>query len=173
MSVFVSVCPFPNHLGAIACYSRSHSGHRVAHALRSGADGRLPRALRGPIHGARERAGLSADAVGATEAGPACVSAWRGGRAVEFARTRRGEVCLHPFLSWPYASQTSCQDLADWLGIGPAGLFNFKPSVRPVPLECHIQVRSRWQAACLTGCRLCRVGVAAEGRNLRALPAGV
>ncbi|GFR39798.1 hypothetical protein Agub_g284, partial [Astrephomene gubernaculifera] len=29
--------------------------------------------------------------------------------------------------------------LADWLGIGPAGLFNFKPSVRPVPLECHIQ----------------------------------
>ncbi|CAL8464110.1 g3645 [Coccomyxa elongata] len=30
-------------------------------------------------------------------------------------------------------------DLADWLGIGPKGLFNFKPSVRPVPLECHIQ----------------------------------
>ena len=24
-------------------------------------------------------------------------------------------------------------DLADWLGIG-----NFRPSVRPVPLECHI-----------------------------------
>ncbi|GIL81339.1 hypothetical protein Vretifemale_10405, partial [Volvox reticuliferus] len=33
----------------------------------------------------------------------------------------------------------NAQDLADWLGIGPAGLFNFKPSVRPVPLECHIQ----------------------------------
>ncbi|KAK9814715.1 hypothetical protein WJX72_010327 [[Myrmecia] bisecta] len=30
-------------------------------------------------------------------------------------------------------------DLADWLGIKPQGLFNFKPSVRPVPLECHIQ----------------------------------
>ncbi|KAK9785880.1 hypothetical protein WJX73_006814 [Symbiochloris irregularis] len=30
-------------------------------------------------------------------------------------------------------------DLADWLDIRPAGLFNFKPSVRPVPLECHIQ----------------------------------
>ncbi|CAK0786311.1 hypothetical protein CVIRNUC_009524 [Coccomyxa viridis] len=30
-------------------------------------------------------------------------------------------------------------DLADWLGIGKKGLFNFKPSVRPVPLECHIQ----------------------------------
>ncbi|KAK9846320.1 hypothetical protein WJX81_001437 [Elliptochloris bilobata] len=30
-------------------------------------------------------------------------------------------------------------DLAAWLGIGSQGLFNFKPSVRPVPLECHIQ----------------------------------
>ncbi|KAJ0048161.1 hypothetical protein Pint_16233 [Pistacia integerrima] len=26
-------------------------------------------------------------------------------------------------------------DLADWLGVGEVGLFNFKPSVRPVPLE--------------------------------------
>ncbi len=33
----------------------------------------------------------------------------------------------------------NAQDLADWLGIGQMGLFNFKPSVRPVPLECHIQ----------------------------------
>jgi activating signal cointegrator complex subunit 3 len=31
------------------------------------------------------------------------------------------------------------QDVADWLGVGPRGLFNFKPSVRPVPLEAHIQ----------------------------------
>jgi hypothetical protein len=31
------------------------------------------------------------------------------------------------------------QDLAAWLGVGPQGLFNFKPSVRPVPLEAHIQ----------------------------------
>ena len=31
-------------------------------------------------------------------------------------------------------------DLGGWLGVGPRGLFNFKPSVRPVPLECHIQV---------------------------------
>uniref|UniRef100_A0A1D1YQG8 RNA helicase n=1 Tax=Anthurium amnicola TaxID=1678845 RepID=A0A1D1YQG8_9ARAE len=30
-------------------------------------------------------------------------------------------------------------DLADWLGVGGIGLFNFKPSVRPVPLEVHIQ----------------------------------
>ena len=30
-------------------------------------------------------------------------------------------------------------DLADWLGIDPhIGLFNFRPSVRPVPLEVHI-----------------------------------
>jgi hypothetical protein len=31
-------------------------------------------------------------------------------------------------------------DLADWLGVREDGLFNFKPSVRPVPLEVHIQV---------------------------------
>lgn len=31
-------------------------------------------------------------------------------------------------------------DLADWLGIHELGLFNFKPSVRPVPLEVHVQV---------------------------------
>ncbi|XP_010546203.1 PREDICTED: DExH-box ATP-dependent RNA helicase DExH14 [Tarenaya hassleriana] len=30
-------------------------------------------------------------------------------------------------------------DLADWLGVGETGLFNFKPSVRPVPIEVHIQ----------------------------------
>ncbi|XP_074317082.1 DExH-box ATP-dependent RNA helicase DExH14 [Silene latifolia] len=30
-------------------------------------------------------------------------------------------------------------DLADWLGVGETGLYNFKPSVRPVPLEVHIQ----------------------------------
>lgn len=32
----------------------------------------------------------------------------------------------------------NAKDLADWLGIGQMGLFNFRPSVRPVPLECHI-----------------------------------
>ncbi|XP_035776945.1 activating signal cointegrator 1 complex subunit 3-like [Anopheles albimanus] len=30
-------------------------------------------------------------------------------------------------------------DLGDWLGIGMMGLYNFKPSVRPVPLTVHIQ----------------------------------
>ncbi|KAK1407351.1 hypothetical protein QVD17_38965 [Tagetes erecta] len=33
----------------------------------------------------------------------------------------------------------NAQNLADWLGVEEMGLFNFKPSVRPVPLEVHIQ----------------------------------
>ncbi|KAK9116484.1 hypothetical protein Sjap_015431 [Stephania japonica] len=33
----------------------------------------------------------------------------------------------------------NAQDLAEWLGVEDIGLFNFKPSVRPVPLEVHIQ----------------------------------
>ncbi|KAG7233189.1 hypothetical protein INR49_007395 [Caranx melampygus] len=32
----------------------------------------------------------------------------------------------------------NARDLADWLGINQVGLFNFRPSVRPVPLEVHI-----------------------------------
>jgi activating signal cointegrator complex subunit 3 len=34
----------------------------------------------------------------------------------------------------------NARDLANWLGIEEVGLYNFKPSVRPVPLEVHIQV---------------------------------
>ncbi|RVW85569.1 DExH-box ATP-dependent RNA helicase DExH14 [Vitis vinifera] len=42
---------------------------------------------------------------------------------------------------WLVTLTFSCMcDLADWLGVGEIGLFNFKPSVRPVPLEVHIQV---------------------------------
>ena len=33
----------------------------------------------------------------------------------------------------------SADDVADWLGIRPAGLFNFSSAVRPVPLVQHIQ----------------------------------
>uniref|UniRef100_G3T7C8 Activating signal cointegrator 1 complex subunit 3 n=1 Tax=Loxodonta africana TaxID=9785 RepID=G3T7C8_LOXAF len=33
----------------------------------------------------------------------------------------------------------NARDLADWLNIKEMGLFNFRPSVRPVPLEVHIQ----------------------------------
>ncbi|XP_014672686.1 PREDICTED: activating signal cointegrator 1 complex subunit 3-like [Priapulus caudatus] len=32
----------------------------------------------------------------------------------------------------------NARDLADWLNIDQMGLFNFRPSVRPVPLEVHI-----------------------------------
>ncbi|XP_036325635.1 activating signal cointegrator 1 complex subunit 3 [Rhagoletis pomonella] len=32
----------------------------------------------------------------------------------------------------------NAQDLANWLGIKKMGLYNFKPSVRPVPLQVHI-----------------------------------
>ncbi|KAM7483382.1 hypothetical protein LguiB_007965 [Lonicera macranthoides] len=39
----------------------------------------------------------------------------------------------------------NAHDLADWLGVGEIGLFNFKPSVRPVPLEVHIQARIPWE----------------------------
>ena len=35
-------------------------------------------------------------------------------------------------------AMANAHDLADWLGIPSDGLFNFKPSVRPVPLEVHI-----------------------------------
>ena len=34
------------------------------------------------------------------------------------------------------------QDVSQWLGVGPTGLFNFHPNVRPVPLELHIQVNT-------------------------------
>lgn len=44
---------------------------------------------------------------------------------------------------------SNAQDLADWLGIGQAGLFNFKPSVRPVPLEAHIQARHIFFIVCV------------------------
>ncbi|KAG0717317.1 Activating signal cointegrator 1 complex subunit 3 [Chionoecetes opilio] len=32
----------------------------------------------------------------------------------------------------------NAKDVANWLGIGEVGLYNFRPSVRPVPLEVHI-----------------------------------
>lgn len=32
----------------------------------------------------------------------------------------------------------NARDLAEWLGIQGSGLYNFRPSVRPVPLEVHI-----------------------------------
>eukprot|EP00916_Digyalum_oweni_P005755 GHVL01009972.1.p1 GENE.GHVL01009972.1~~GHVL01009972.1.p1 ORF type:complete len:1298 (-),score=239.47 GHVL01009972.1:4009-7524(-) len=32
----------------------------------------------------------------------------------------------------------NAHDVADWLGIGAVGLYNFQPSVRPVPLTVHV-----------------------------------
>ncbi len=37
------------------------------------------------------------------------------------------------------ASLTNARDLGDWLGVTSHSLFNFQPTVRPVPLEIHIQ----------------------------------
>ena len=31
------------------------------------------------------------------------------------------------------------RDLADWLGISDVGVYNFRPSVRPIPMTIHIQ----------------------------------
>lgn len=33
----------------------------------------------------------------------------------------------------------NARDLGDWLGIEKVGLYNFRPSVRPVPMEVHVQ----------------------------------
>ena len=33
---------------------------------------------------------------------------------------------------------SNAHDVAAWMGVGPRGLYNFAPSVRPVPLESHI-----------------------------------
>lgn len=32
----------------------------------------------------------------------------------------------------------NARDLADWLGVPPVGMYNFRPSVRPVPMTVHI-----------------------------------
>ncbi len=31
------------------------------------------------------------------------------------------------------------RDLADWLGIGRVGVYNFRPAVRPIPMTIHLQ----------------------------------
>eukprot|EP00741_Cyanophora_paradoxa_P020260 tig00021238_g19554.t1 len=36
-------------------------------------------------------------------------------------------------------AMANARDLADWLAIDTQGLFNFRPAVRPVPLEVHVQ----------------------------------
>ena len=39
------------------------------------------------------------------------------------------------------------RDLSDWLGVKDSGLYNFRPSVRPIPCEVHIQVSERVHSA--------------------------
>jgi replicative superfamily II helicase len=34
----------------------------------------------------------------------------------------------------------NAHDVSEWLGVSKFGLFNFRPAVRPVQLETHIQV---------------------------------
>jgi activating signal cointegrator complex subunit 3 len=41
-------------------------------------------------------------------------------------------------------AMANAKDLADWLGVELPGLFNFHPSVRPVPLEVHVTVRKKF-----------------------------
>ncbi|EDW80628.1 uncharacterized protein Dwil_GK11465 [Drosophila willistoni] len=52
-----------------------------------------------------------------------------------FIRSHTGRAIRIVGLSTALAN---AQDLANWLGITRMGLYNFKPSVRPVPLQVHI-----------------------------------
>ncbi|KAE9467176.1 hypothetical protein C3L33_00910, partial [Rhododendron williamsianum] len=75
----------------------------------------------------------------------------RGSGECRRRQTKAGEVrqgCRRQARVWQVSPETdegrrespeADRDLADWLGVGEIGLFNFKPSVRPVPLEVHIQ----------------------------------
>ena len=54
----------------------------------------------------------------------------------EDAKAALGERVRFVALSTAVANAA---DLADWLGVGENGCFNFRPSVRPVPLRVHIQ----------------------------------
>ena len=55
-------------------------------------------------------------------------------RACGTSRRRRCSRCVVGLST----AMANAHDLAEWLGIPQDGLFNFKPSVRPVPLEVHI-----------------------------------
>jgi activating signal cointegrator complex subunit 3 len=43
------------------------------------------------------------------------------------------------------------RDLGDWLGIGDVGLYNFRPSVRPIPMTTHIMVHTYFLCCCFAG----------------------
>ncbi len=58
---------------------------------------------------------------------------------MRYISARTDQLCRLVGLSTALAN---AHDLADWLGIDPRpgrGMFNFRPSVRPVPMEVHIR----------------------------------
>ena len=63
------------------------------------------------------------------------------GAALEVAVSRMRCVAAQPGarLVGLAASLAAARDVAEWLGATPATLFNVHPSVRPLPLEVHIQ----------------------------------
>lgn len=68
--------------------------------------------------------------------GRAVALTWLVGCACRYVAASLGRPIRFVGLSTALAN---AHDLADWLGCPASGLFNFKPSVRPVPLEAHMQ----------------------------------
>ena len=67
------------------------------------------------------------------------------GPVLEVIVSRTNFISSHT--NWPVrvvglsTALANARDLGSWLGIHSAqGMYNFRPSVRPVPLEVHIQV---------------------------------
>lgn len=67
------------------------------------------------------------------------------GPVLEVIVSRTNFIASHT--NWPVrvvglsTALANARDLGSWLGIHSAqGMYNFRPSVRPVPLEVHIQV---------------------------------
>jgi hypothetical protein len=79
--------------------------------------------------------GPAAAAAAAVAAARGCLCAWLGGGLMKCFVLR-----MHLYI---YDSSLAICDSAS-----KQGLFNFKPSVRPVPLECHIQARAAHHQSC-------------------------
>ncbi|KAK7072359.1 activating signal cointegrator 1 complex subunit [Halocaridina rubra] len=64
------------------------------------------------------------------------------GPVLEVIVSRTNYICSHTNKTLRIiglsTALANAKDLADWLGIGQMGLFNFRPSVRPVHLDVHI-----------------------------------
>jgi activating signal cointegrator complex subunit 3 len=55
---------------------------------------------------------------------------------MRYIASRTGQEVRFMGLSTAVAN---ANDLADWLGVEGPGLFNFRPAVRPIPMEVHVQ----------------------------------